>query len=266
MIAPNTTEDPQTTSTPIITQPQNIPPVTETVVETPKVDTNRELQQIYDNILAEKERENKEMRDRLQRMEIERNAPPPNPEADRNAIFERPREIIRDEINKAIAPILDIVKDFRSDSSVEQYMRKYAVDPRFKNDWAIIEPHVRGAVGQIKGEINDQAVMSLVLGAIGAYHAGLLPGTTPPSNNNLPPNPNPSTRVTQLDMNTPPHLRPSAPPIAEPDANKTPKRRALTENEKRLARIKNMSDDKYLDYLEMASNRVVGPNKAEVSN
>lgn len=263
----NTTDVQQTTSTPIITTPPNNPPAIEP--EPPKQQDSRELMQIYDNILADKERENKEMRERLSRMEAERNAPPPNPEADRNAIFERPREIIRDEVNKAIAPLLEVVSGFRSSSVAEQYLNKYANDPRFANYWPQIERHVRGALGQVKGEINDQVVMSLVLGAIGAYQAGLLPGATPPQNNNTlpnnPPAPPNNNRAAQLDMNTPPHLRPSAPPIAEPEVNKPPKRRALTENEKRLARIKGMSDDRYLDYLEMPANRVVGPHKAEVS-
>lgn len=268
----NTTDDPQTTSTPIITTPPNTPqdinnqpPV---VTPEPKQD-NRELMQIYDNILAEKEKQLRESQERLQRMEAERNAPPPNPKADRNAIFERPREIIRDEINKAIAPILDLVSGFKSESAAEQYVRKYAADPRFRQYWPVIEPHVRNGLANTKGEITDQTVMGIVLATIGAYQAGLLPGATPPQNNNNNPPPNnnlPPNRVAQLEMNTPPHLRPSAPPIADPDANKPPKRRALTENEKHLARIKGMSDDKYLDFLEMSSARVVGPNKAKVSD
>jgi len=253
------TVDPQTTSTETTTTPPNTPPV----IESPKPPENQDLIRIYDQVLAERERDNRQLQERIQKLEAEKSAPPADPTADRNAIFERPREIIRDEVNKAIAPLIDAVSVFRNDSLADQYLRKYANDPRFRDVWPIIEPHIRNAMGNIRGEINDQAVMTLVLGAIGAYHAGFITDSRPKPPASPTPTP-PNNSTTRLDMNTPPHLRPSAPPVADPTPAK-PKRRELTENEKRLARMKGMSDDKYLDYLEMPSNRVVGPNKAEVS-
>jgi len=272
-MAASTQPEPQTTSTPNTTQ--SAAPSTETKKDDEKERENivqkarTELMSIYDGILAENESE----KQRLQREneELRRaSANPPNPQGDTNLILERPRDLIREEIRKEIAPLLEFAQSFRSQSQADLLIQKFSMDPRFSAVWPAVEPYIRRMIPSIS-PLNDQTMLAAVMSLVGAYYTNQLdtkPSASPqPQPNNgsgTPPNNPPANPSQALDMNTPPHLRPSAPPSAIPQ-DQTNKRRELTELEKRLAREKGMSPEKYLDFLEMKANQVVGPKKMEVT-
>ena len=152
-----------TTSTPTTTPPEA--PPTE-APKTPIPDTSRqELMEVYDQVIAGKDRELREAQERLRQLEAASNAKPL--EDDQNAIFTRPRDLIREEVRKEIAPLVDFVKTFRQESATDILIRKYALDPRFKDVWPTIEPYIRRTAAAIP-DFDDQKMITLVLGAVGA--------------------------------------------------------------------------------------------------
>jgi len=171
---------------------------------------------------------------------------PPPPEASAEDFFKSPvmqsRKIVREELDAAIKPLKDFIAEFKSGSAYDRLKAKFKADPRFTEVFANYEALIDEAMS--KNEPTDNAMLATISGIIGAASLGLLGGRAAPS---TPARPN---------VATPPHLRPSAPlPPSPPDGK--PKQRALTENERRLARERSMTDEQYLSWIDVKPEDVI---------
>lgn len=166
------------------------------------------------------------------------------------------RKIVGDALKETVAPLLDFVKEMKGQGLVGQLKSQLKADARFAPFWdEAVERGVDDAVSKLQpGQINEVTMQGIVVQVIGLKTMGLLPGSQPapaPRNPNPNPDPNPAPRMTT----TPAHMRPSAPPA--PSAGNGKKQlRALTENEKRLARENKMTDEEYLFWLDVPPSEV----------
>ena len=184
-------------------------------------------------------------RARLERELAEARKPkeqPPTPDEEKE-FFDKPksvvRELIRQEIQEAVRPFNQSVAQQQREAlivAIKQQMRRNTAQFPYIDQ-------VEGLFDQILS--NTQNIDANV--AVAAYNTALgyhiSQGgrlETAPKNDN-PPTPN---RGNPPVSNNPPHIRPSAPPA--PPANGAKKMRALTENERKIARFNNQTDEEYL--------------------
>lgn len=176
-------------------------------------------------------------------------------------------KLIQAELQKTVGPLNERLT---RDSSLTAYDRaKLNLKSQYSDIWDKIEPYVDQFVQQATTqgmEVNDQLMNVAALTASGAYYRNQIPGVTPGAPNPnptpapavppvAPPNPNPAP-PTPTSVFTPPHLRPSAPVIPGQEQQQV-ERRQLTENERRLARERKMTDEQYLDWLEVPPEGVI---------
>lgn len=188
-----------------------------------------------------------EMRERarLQReLEESRKKPvaPPTPEQEKE-FFDKPvsttRDLIREEIQKAIAPLNQFTAQTQRAQFIEQCKTQMRANP---SQFPYID-QVERLLDQILSQTPNLDVNSVVAAynlAVGTYisQGGSL---TAPNGNN-PPTP-PANRGTP-PVNNPPHVRPT-PPVPPPSPSSR-KIRPLTENEKKIARFNRFTDEEYL--------------------
>jgi len=154
----------------------------------------------------------------------------------------RMRTQLIEEMRNTINPLLVQHAVSAKEMALSKMQTQYA------DVWDAIEPTVRQFIANAEAsgtEISENVVSVATMAAAGAYYRGML-GTTPPST----PAPAPVTTTV-----TPPHLRPT-PPSAPTEGTKKPVRQ-LTENERRLARERGMTEEQYIDWLEVPSDSVV---------
>lgn len=192
--------------------------------------------------------------------------PPPtrDPAAERQEFFNDPAEItrrtVKAELEETVKPLLDFVKEMKSQGASGRIKEQVKNDPRFSGMW---DPAVERAVDETLArmkpeEITEQNVRSATVQAIGLKAMGMLEGSTPPAPRSDPPPTGERPRVT-----TPAHMRPSAPPAPSGNGNK-PKLRPLTENEERLRRENRQTHEDFLFWLELPAGEVttaVPPSK-----
>lgn len=200
-------------------------------------------------------------------------APPPeDPDEARQRFYNEPhnevRRIIKAELDESIAPLRDFVTSFRQSSVYDNLKTKFKSDPAYRalghhlND-ATIESAVDEIMQQVP-EKNDTAMQQAIIHALGLKAAGVL--TAKPAANGEPPvntrsavdTPQPSTQPGGRSVPQPAHFRPSNPNPPRPSA---PARRQLTELERRVARERGMSDEQYLNWLELPADAVVHADK-----
>ncbi|MBA2704697.1 MAG: hypothetical protein H0U60_12700 [Blastocatellia bacterium] len=220
---------------------------------------------LLEDNLRDQNRRIQELQDQLART----TTPPAAPasasrteEEERQDFYNRPvattRLMIQEELDRTIKPLTDFVQQMRGGTESEKILNRLKGDPRFAPHWDMaVEQAVNGVIARLSpDQINEQTIMSTIIQAIGLKSIGQLapvPGSPVPA---PAPTPQPSTQPQNGNppVTTPPHMRPSSPP--GPNANQPPRRRQLNENEKRLAREKRMSDDTYLDWLEMPASQI----------
>lgn len=221
--------------------------------------------QILEENLREQNRQIQQLQDQLARATTTPAAPAapqPSDEEERQNFYNRPvattRQMIQEELDRTIKPLTDFVQQMRGGTESEKIMSRLKVDPRFAPHWdAAVENAVNSVIARLSpDQINEQTIQSTIIQALGLKSIGQLapvPGSPAPS---APPAPAPSNPPTNGNppVSSPPHMRPSAPP--GPNANQPVRRRQLTENEKRLAREKRMTDDVYLDWIEMPASQI----------
>jgi hypothetical protein len=220
---------------------------------------------LLEDNLREQNRKIQELQDELARVKqtpAGPAAPTRTEEEERQEFYNRPmaatRQLIKEELDRTIAPLTEFVQQMRGGSESERIISKLKVDPRFSSMWdASVEQAVNSVVARLNpDQINEQTITSTVIQAIGLKAIGQLapvaPSSAPASAPS--PTPTPSTPAENRPVVTPPHMRPSAPP--GPSSNQRPARRQLNENEKRLAREKRMTDDQYLDWIEMPASAI----------
>lgn len=170
--------------------------------------------------------------------------------------------LIERELAKTVAPINERLNKISQSGQLTEYDRaKLEIKKQYEDIWDQIEPHIdewaRGATAA-GTEVNEQLLNLAALTASGAYYRGQLPGMTerptaapaaPPAREPAPPG--------DRTVATPPHLRPSAPPVPGQDRPAAKEVRALTENEARLARERKQTPEEYLAWLEVPPEQVV---------
>lgn len=217
-------------------KPQDQTPATQdTPTSTPSIDPN--ILALYNNTLAEKDRQVREALARVEALETKLSAPPQRTkEEESKEFFDNPVELIRREIRAAIAPIQNDIGAFRTESTYAKLKREMRSDPRFK-DLDKVEREFDGLMQNQNAEPNTMiAAYYAAYGMVAANDPKRLfapassESTTPPA----------SPKVDNVI--TPPHLRPSAPPAPAPIKTQT-NRRELTENERMLMRINGIKSE-----------------------
>jgi hypothetical protein len=189
--------------------------------------------------------------------------PPQSREDFNNQFWRDPMSIVdtlKEELKKTVEPINQYISGQRTETQYDRM--KGELKTQFNDVWPHIESEVDRfveAAAQAGNEVNAQLLNVAALAATGAYHRGLLQGGNgaplpPPA----PPAPTPTPPAQpRVDMTTPPHLRPSAPTPPGHEQPQKPQVRELSENEKRLARERNMTPEQFLGWLEVPPDQVV---------
>jgi len=163
--------------------------------------------------------------------------------------------LIQRELKKTVEPIN---QRLNAGAAVTEYDRaKARLKVEYADIWDKIEPSLDqwAAGAQQNGQaINEELIGLAALTASGAYYRGQLPNVPAPTAPATPPSP--PVPVVQ----TPPHLRPSAPVIPGHEQPNKPEVRALTENEARLARERKMTPEQYLAWIDVPPEQVVHSN------
>ena len=186
--------------------------------------------------------------------------PPParDPVAERQEFFNDPAEItrrtVRAELEQTVAPLLEFVKELKGQGMIGRLKEQVKTDPRFAPMWdSAVEQAVDATLAKVApDQLNEHTVRAATVQAIGLKAMGMLEGSSPPPNSN--PNPNPAP-TGERRVQTPAHMRPSAPPAPSGNGNK-PKLRALTENEERLRRENKQTHEDFLFWLELPASEV----------
>jgi hypothetical protein len=210
------------------------------------------LNQLYAQTIKD---QGKKLSDLDKQMQDMRKGPPPSQEEMDKNLWARPtdsiRGIVREELEQSVAPLRQFVSTFQGADQYSRAKNKFKNDPRYKPVFdkaeAYIDEMMKGQNYQSEEEL-EGSLRATLLSVVGAVNLGLLPGvsfsgdapvTTPPSGGG--------------SMTTPAHIPPSPPPGAPP---KTPARRELTENERRLAREWKMTPEEFLDWQDLDSTKV----------
>lgn len=265
----NTPQDPsQTPPSQEGTQEQgssSTPPTPQTPTP-PAPPTNSREKELYEAVIREQNARIQALQDQVNRTPVNTPAQPePTPDERRAAFYNDPlthtRTIIKDELERTVAPLLDFVKSFKGEGSPYQQLKaKFQADPRYSN--LLANPKIATGVEILMSKTettpeNMQAAIIQVAGLemTGQLDAALIAAGVSVSNfaPPTPPAPTPATPPVN-NMNTP-YVPPSAP---RTPAGGTPqnKPRELTELERRLARERGMSDPDYLAWLEAPANSV----------
>jgi len=171
------------------------------------------------------------------------------------------RSVVREELQATVRPLLDFVKEMKSGNAYTDLKSRYRLDPRFTSYF--VEPGFEATVDQImsKAEKNETNMQAAIVHAIGLKAMGALPIAAVVPNGQPQPQPQPVT--TGASVPQPPHMRPSGSQL--PTNSGVPKRRALNELEKRMARERWPNDpdaeNKYLNFLELPADQVIVAGK-----
>lgn len=174
----------------------------------------------------------------------------PTQEESAKKFYADPVSVMREELEKAIAPLNAFKDRFESDSEYDRIKRglkanpnysKHLSDPQFE---AVIDELV--ADGQRLGtKVNEDIVAAAIKHTIGSLVTGdiVFDSVTETKDKK------------EEDKVIPPYLQPSSPPQKSRD--KREQLRDLTENEERLRRERGQTKEEYLKWLEVDSNDVI---------
>lgn len=250
---PEPTNQPDPTDTTQVTTPapeDSQPPV----ADTPKPGVDPQILQAYNEQLLAEARERNRLQRELDEERRKNNQPKPVTPEEEKKFFDTPvsttRDLIREEIRQAVAPLNQFTAQQQRFALIEQFkqqMKNSAAFP-YINQIESIFDQVIGTVAQLDAN-SVTAAYNLALGTY-LSQGGQLQAPKPANA----PAPN---RGNQPVPTIPPHVRPT--PTAPTPSNAPKQLRALSEAEKKIARFNNMSDAEYLMWTE-------GVNNAEVAH
>jgi hypothetical protein len=159
--------------------------------------------------------------------------------------YQDPQKAIDEAVERAVAPLKDFVRSFKSESQYDKIKNKFKSDERFRPVFEQYESYIDEAMA--KNDPTEANMIGVLSGVVGAANLGFLRGA-PPVNNT-------TTKEKEKEVFTPPHIRPShtRPPESR---DEKPKVRELTENERRLAREKGQSAEEYIAWLDEPKDKV----------
>lgn len=182
------------------------------------------------------------------RQEIQRLQSAPAPQQNEANFFERPREIIREEVQQTVAPLLDFQKAYQRDQQYQMLKRQVLASPQLgpllRQVESVVDQMMQGA------DPTPASMQAAIFSAIGMQTAGLIPAnaTTPPAA--MPATPPVHNNQPNGGPVIPPNIPPSAPPPPRRTENTDPNKRPLTESERRIKEAMGLkSDEEYLAYL-----------------
>lgn len=188
--------------------------------------------------------------------------------------WKNPTQRISEEVSDQVKPLMDVLTTIRSELGQQSGGNKYREikdrlrqDPKFKVVFDRAENIIDQAMQGV--DVSEESVTAAIISVRGAGEMGLIPGVSfkeearraaedlgidsaggGESRQRI--NPNQEGRKVTL----PAHLRPSA-PAAPTGGEKKRQYRQLTENEKRIARENHLSDEDYLDLIDVPAHDVV---------
>lgn len=176
------------------------------------------------------------------------------------------RQLIREEINAAIAPLKEFVQSVAPQTEYDRLKAEVKNDPIFTKIFAAAEGHIDN---QVRGALRNQApgskptldlVKAAALAVAGAASMGMLPdvnmGGNGGGNGNPPPTPTNTQPEGQRPVYSPPHLRPSAPPAPAGRNDEGPKYE-FSELERRIMREDGLTEEQFLAGMNMNARDVV---------
>ncbi len=195
-----------------------------------------------------------------------RNAP--TPDEDAKKFYANPRAIIREELDKVIAPLNEFRRDFQNENEYTRLLAgfkqdpryaKYLANPTFSNYVGDLVSHSMKNGGQLSADMIDAAVRH----GLGSVLAGDLVLTAPvapvpptdPSNPN-PPSGDPPVTPAPDNYTRPPYLEPT-PPLGPDRTPAKPALRELTESEDRLRKERGKTVEEFLAWQNMADSEVL---------
>jgi hypothetical protein len=244
-------EVPVTNSPPANSQPQ------------PKVFTEeqvRTIHELYGQTLRENEQRLQQLQAQIQ--QSQNNQQQHNPQDD--DFLSNGRNIVGEEIDRRLQPFANWMQQQQVQSVYSQLKEQFRKHPTFSAFFNIpqAEMLLDQQVSQMPpANVNTQSVAGLISQIYGYMQLNnMIPQALVVTNQQQQFTPNIQQPAPQQPINqptnnmpTPPHLRPSAPPMPTNNGqNLTPKgnvRRQLTELERRVARENRLSEDDYIDYL-----------------
>lgn len=235
----NETQEQETTEAPVIPSEPVVPPTPAAPSNPPAPPTNdirAELDALQRRALAELSQKNEE----LQRQLAEKNKTPRStPEEDSQLLFKNPRQLIREEMQEIVAPLIEFRNQFAKQSAYDNLKANLRSNPQLFAIYNEIAAHVDQAMQTV--EPTMQNLQTVIFSVYGAYKAGLIPNSQPSHI--------PATTQPQVPpVSTPPHIPPSPPPVPRNTGN-VPKVRELTEAEREIARRQGLTPEQYIAYL-----------------
>lgn len=251
---PNTNPTPPVTEPPVDNQnPESNPAVI--VPPTPTINID-EVRSLYNAALQEASQRAARAEAEAERLRnTQPAAPATTPEQDRQEFFDNPRKLIREEMNQIIRPLNEFQQRYTKQEIYNQFLQKAQNLPgyRFISN-PLVQQGLANAANQMTN-LTEEALTgsyNMIVGYL--FSTGQLNETPAPAPAPTNPNPTPAPPTNNPPVQPPPNPKPSAP--LPPVNNNQPKRRQLNEHEKQLARFNNMSEEDYLDFLEMGAAEV----------
>jgi len=152
--------------------------------------------------------------------------------------WDDPVGVLRQEMQRMIAPFQQDLQQSRQMTAVQQLRQEFA-------SYQELEPMIDAMMaqtGQARTYDNLRAAYFMVKGYLAETGALVSPTQ--------------NTQQQQVPVNGPPQHRPSNAPVPQPQQGQQ-RRRALTEDERRIARLGGYTDEQYLALLELDEEEVV---------
>lgn len=222
--------------------------------ETPQSLTDHESLQRYIGVLESTLQENNRTIQQLANRTTEPQQPTESVEERNKRFFVEPTAIVREEVAQAVAPLNAFVQQFQRKTEYDRLKSKFQVNPMYAGH--LSDSRVSAFVDQVfdsgKVEVNDATMQQAIIMGVGQAAMGAL-GAAPTT----------TQQQEQQVRVDPPTQRPSAPNA--PRQVTKPAVRALTENEKTIARMKGMTDEQYLAWLNVPASAVASSQIGKVA-
>jgi hypothetical protein len=181
-------------------------------------------------------------------------APAPRGDDEQNRRYwNEPVAVLREEMERMIAPFRADVQATRATSVRQQLAQEF-------DDWNLLEPMVDAALAQAKMTPTAENLR-------GTYYSvkGCLVSTGQHPTGGAPAAPKAAADGGN-GGGVPPQNRPSSAPMGTGGGQNKPKLRALTEDERLVARKAGLTDEQYLAFIELDEEQVVTSNIGRPSN
>ena len=214
----------------------------------------RQIHELYGQALRENEAQAAALRQQLAERQQQQVAQPQNDD-----ILQNPRQLIQEEIQRAIAPLQQTITGFAVKSQYESLKDQFRAHPQYSAYFSNPQfvAYLDGAMANAQN-VSVQSMSATIAQIVGYMAVNGQLNTPQPAQQQ-----NGQSLQQQVNQQIdPPHLRPSSAPLpgSNRQVNTTPKgtpKRQLTENERRIAREQGFTEDEYLDWLTVPSNKVI---------